>query len=124
MKTQNTQNSTHLLKSFGMLAIVVLIAIGSAFANTEDSVKMKKIASSEESVMIDELLAEMEEDQLMAELLSSKEATYEIYDANDVLVFKGNEKQWNSQKNKTLIALKRKAEFLMEDEGANIYKIF
>ncbi|MGB3466322.1 MAG: hypothetical protein WBA74_13675 [Cyclobacteriaceae bacterium] len=124
MKTQNTNNTTQILKSFGMLALIVMIAIGSAFAGNGDSVKAKKNVSTEEAAMIDDLLAEMEEDITISQLLADNDTTFEIYDVNDELLFKGNDKQWNSQTNEDLITMKRKAEFLMENEGTSIYKIF
>ena len=126
MKTQNI-NTKHVLKSTTAMALAFCIAIGSAFAGpTEtDSAKAEEKVSAAEAAIIVDLLAEMEaadaEEKLFAAI---HKTTFEIYDSNDQLIFTGTQKQWDDKTNKDLIAMKRKAEFLMDADGTNIYKVF
>ena len=126
MKTQNN-NTKQILKSTAAMALAFCIAIGSAFAGpgNSDSLKNKIDVSKEEAAIIVDLLAEMEaadaEEKLFADL---NKATFKIYDNNDQLIFTGTQKQWDDKTNKDLIAMKRKAEFLMDADGTNIYKVF
>ena len=126
MKTQ-TNNTKQILKSTAAMALAFCITIGSAFATpgSNDSVKTKKEVSKEEAAMIVDLLAEMEKAEEAEQLFSEiNKVTFEIYDNNDQLIFTGTQKQWDDKTNKDLIAMKRKAEFLMDADGTNIYKVF
>ena len=126
MKTQNN-NTRQILKSTAAMALAFCIAIGSAFAGPDnsDSVKNKNEVSKEEAAIIVDLLAEMEaadaEEKLFADI---NKVTFKIYDSNDQLIFTGSQEQWDDKTNKDLISMKRKAEFLMDAEGTNIYKVF
>lgn len=129
MKTL-TNNTTQILKSTAALAMAFCITVGAAFANPDhkDSIKNKKEVSTEEAAMIDDLLAEFEKaeelDQLLSDVVETNQPTFEIYDAADQLIFTGTQKQWDNKANKDLIEMKRKAEFLMDANGTNIYKVF
>lgn len=126
MNTQNN-NTKQIVKSTAAMALAFCIAIGSAFAapNGNDSVKTKKEVSKEEATMIVDLLAEMEKAEAAENLFSEiNKETFEIYNSNDQLIFTGTQKQWDDQTNKDLIAMKRKAEFLMDTDGTSIYKVF
>jgi len=129
MKTL-TNNTKQIFKSTAALALALCITVGSAFATpkTTDSVKVKKEVSTEEAAMITDLLAELEKademEMMLSESLGSNKVTFEIYDSADKLVFTGTQKQWDDQTNKDLIEMKRKAEFLMDANGTNIYKVF
>ena len=126
MKTL-TQNTQQILKSTAALALALFITAGSAFAapNGNDSSKTKKEVSTEEAAMIDDQLAEMEKaEDLETMFQTEKEVTFEIYNNADQLIFTGTQKQWDDKTNNDLISLKRKAEFLMDADGTNIYKVF
>ncbi len=132
MKTL-TNNTKQILKSTAAFALAFCITIGSAFATTtgndtsKDSSKIKKEVSVEEEAMINELLAEMEKAEeldFMIENFQTNKVTFEIYNNADKLIFSGTQKQWDDKTNKDLIEMKRKAEFLMDADGTNIYKVF
>ncbi|MEL6558319.1 MAG: hypothetical protein AAFQ94_09055, partial [Bacteroidota bacterium] len=61
------------------------------------------------------------EEKLFADI---NKVTFKIYDSNDQLIFTGSQEQWDDKTNKDLISMKRKAEFLMDADGTNIYKVF
>ena len=128
MKTL-TNNTQQILKSTAAFALAFCITIGSAFATTsgDDSSKIKKEVSVEEAAMINELLAEMEKAEeldFMIENFQTNKVTFEIYNNADQLIFSGTQKQWDDKTDKDLIEMKRKAEFLMDTDGTNIYKVF
>ena len=126
MKTL-TNNTNQILKSAAALALALFITTGSAFAapNGNDSSKTKKEVSTEEAAMIDDLLAEMEKAEDLDKMFQTeKEISFEIYNNADQLIFTGTQKQWDDKTNNDLISLKRKAEFLMDADGTNIYKVF
>jgi len=50
--------------------------------------------------------------------------TYEIYDADDNLIFAGNSKQWNDERNEDLVKLKMGSELLFESGNTQVFKIF
>jgi len=126
MKTTTTNNAKQLLKSASAIALALCITAGSAFAgvNDNDSSKSKKEVSTEETIMIDDLLMELEKAEEQASMFETKTTSFEVYDGKDQLVFTGTQKQWNDKNNKELISLKRKAEFLFETDGTSIYKVF
>ena len=126
MKTLNNKTAKQFLKSAGAMALALCITTGSAFAtvNGNDSVKTKKEVSTEESMMIDDLLAEFEKAEELDKMFESGNISFEVYDNNDQLIFSGNQKQWDDLNNKKLISVKRKAEFLFETDGTSIYKVF
>ncbi len=125
MKTL-TNNTNQILKSAGTLALALSITIGSAFAGTNgnDSITKEKEVSTEEAAMIDDLLAEMEKAEDLAKMFETNTVTFEIYNSTDQLIFTGTQKQWDDKTNQDLISMKRKAEFLMDADGTNIYKVF
>jgi len=60
----------------------------------------------------------------MAKMFETNTVSFEVYDSKDHLIFTGSQKQWDDKNNKQLISMKRKAEFLFDSDGTNIYKIF
>ncbi len=49
---------------------------------------------------------------------------YEIYDADDNLIFSGTAAQWENETNVELSKMKRKSDFLFESNGTQVYKVF
>ena len=122
----NTYNNTMKIIAFtGSLAMVLCFTVSSVFAamNDKDSLKTKTVLSHEETVIIEDILAEFEKDAEIDQLIDDSEITVEVYDQNDQLVFSGSQYQWEEEENTDLAPLKRKAEFLFETEGASVYKI-
>lgn len=105
--------------------MVLCFTVSSVFAamNDKDSLKTKTVLSHEETVIIEDILAEFEKDAEIDQLIDDSEITVEVYDQNDQLVFSGSQYQWEEEENTDLAPLKRKAEFLFETEGASVYKI-
>ncbi|MEL7145145.1 MAG: hypothetical protein AAFO69_02155 [Bacteroidota bacterium] len=124
MKTYN--NTKNIIKTTSTFAIAFCLTIASVFAGTThgDSVKIDSKVNKEEAVVIEDILAEFEKAAEMEQLIEIAEETFEIYDQNDQLVFSGSKAQWEDEQNTNVTALKRKAEFLFEMEGANVYKVF
>lgn len=123
MKTL-TNNTNQFLKSAATLALALCLTMGSAFAGANDSITVKKEVSAEEAAMIDDLLAEMEKAEDIENMFKTNTVTFEVYNNSDQLVFTGTQAQWDDKNNQDLISMKRKADFLMDIEGTNIYKIF
>ena len=124
MKTYN--NTKNILKTAGTFAIAFCLTISSVFAGTTngDSTKASTKVSKEEAVVIEDILAEFDKAAEMDQLIDISEVRFEVYDQNNQLVFSGSEAQWEDEQNTTVVALKRKTEFLFEMEGANVYKVF
>ena len=122
-----TQNITKTLRSITSLALAMMIALGSAFASSpsDGESKGKKRLSAEDSVMVEELMADIHFEEELNVLASSEIVeSFKVYNSHDDVVFSGTQKQWDNQKNKSLVMLKRKAEFLFSSNGENIYKVF
>lgn len=124
MKTYN--NTKNIIKTAGAFALAFCLTFTSVFAGTGtgDSTKATTKVSKEEAVVIEDILAEFEKAAEMDQLIEISEVTFEVYNQNDQLVFSGSQTQWEDEQNTDVVALKRKAEFLFEMEGANVYKVF
>ena len=124
MKTYN--NTKNIIKSASIFALAFCITVASAFAGTNngDSLKVDSKANTEEALVIEDILAEFEKAAEMDELIEISEVSFEVYDQNDQLVFSGTQTQWDDEQNTPVVSLKRKAEFLFETEGTNVYKVF
>jgi len=72
--------------------------------------------------MIEELKVSFELEESPAAV--SIPAVFEVYGPNDEILFSGSKAQWNDEANMKLVMLKRKAEFLFDTDGTQIYKIF
>ncbi len=112
--------------ALGALALITFITFNPASANNEGQKKSKMTISVEDSLTVEELLVEINSFDLLEELEFSvnNAPKFQVFDANDKLLFSGNQKQWGNHKNKELVMIKRKAEYLFESDGTQIYKIF
>lgn len=124
MKTQ-TQNNSGTGKSLMALLLILLFTSSSAFAlNNNDSKNPKVKTKTEESVDTEELMTEIFEIEELDFATENLESAFQVMDAQDKLIFSGSKKEWENKENKKLITMKRKAEFLFESNGTQIYKVF
>lgn len=124
MKTQDNNTFNKIAKSFTAFALATIIAIAPAFANGNKGKSTEKI-SVEDSLMIEELQIAFDLEDEMEQLnTQSNTPQFQVFDSNDKLVFSGSKKEWNNNSNKKLAMLKRKAEFLFDTDGTQVYRIF
>ena len=123
MKTvKNT--SAKIFKAFTALTLAAIITIAPAMANGNKDKNNEKL-SVEDSLMIEELQVIFNLEDELSELNQSVEIpSFQVFDTNDHLIFSGSKTQWNDQANKKLTMIKRKAEFMFNADGTQIYKIF
>lgn len=125
-KSNNNNNWKQTLKTVTFIALVMLVTVVklSASENKADTLKAKKEVSKEEVIMIEDLLAALEEMDEMEDIAAETVPSIEVYNSNDELVFSGTQEAWNAQNTAELIAAKRKAELLFQLDGTSIYKVF
>ncbi len=125
MKT-TTQNNSSIGKSLIAMMLIVLFTATSAFAfssNNASDPKDKK-TTTEDSVEMEELVTEVFEIEELDFAVEKKESALQVMDAHDNVIFSGSKIDWENQKDRKLVIMKRKAEFLFELNGTQIYKVF
>ncbi len=131
MKTQANIIITRIAKVAMVASLVLLVVLGAnanPLSNNGEGNKEKNKTeiSTEDSLMIEELLMDL--DEMDAELFELEvlqvDQEIEVYDVNDQLIFSGSNEEWENISNPELITLKRKADFLFESGNTEVYKVF
>jgi len=125
MKKVITKKTTLALSALALLLLLNLSAAYSFEISGKD--KDSKELSVEDSLMVEELISEMDNDILNEQGIESElssNAAFKVYNVGNQLIFSGSQADWSNQKNKELIMIKRKAEYLFESDGTKIYMIF
>lgn len=119
-------HTTQIIKITFLSAFLFFFITASALGNNDKAKKGDKSKTEmvEEAQLAQEVMDSFDEEvlELMVEL--KDEASFQIVDQNDQVIFSGNEQAWNDQTNMELAITKRKVEFLFELNGAKIYKMF
>ena len=135
MKTLKTQKTKGIKRTVFTLMLAAIVMAGSVSAISSSKRKSSKDANTE---LAEESIREQRKNAQLIEELSnlynspSEELAeidfvvpeYEIYDADDNLIFSGSADQWENESNEKLSQMKRKSDFLFETNGTNIYKVF
>ena len=135
MKTLNTQKTKGIKRTVFTLMLAAIVMAGSVSAISSHKRKSVNISESE---LAEEALKEQRKNEMLLEELSnlynaqSEEIAeleldvpaYEIYDADDNLIFSGTAAQWENETNVELSKMKRKSDFLFESNGTQVYKVF
>ncbi|MEL6560292.1 MAG: hypothetical protein AAFQ94_19035 [Bacteroidota bacterium] len=135
MKTVKTQNTKGIKRTVITLILAVVVMAGSVSAISKSK---SKNADASETELAEEAIREQRKNAELLEELSNlynieqddfeeidlELPAYEIYDAEDNLVYSATEKQWADESNDELSKMKRKSEFLFESSGTKIYKVF
>ena len=118
-------NIAKLLKLSTSFTLLLLLTLSAAYASPlNDGEKGKEKVNAKDSVLMEELIADLEwEEELDIPTITNAES-FKVYDANDDVIFSGTKKQWENKKDRNLTMIKRKAEFLFESLGTKIYKVF
>jgi hypothetical protein len=130
MKTQ-AKNLITTIAKIAMAASLVLFVILGANANTlsnngKGNKDKNKSETIEDSLMVEDILVELEEMDLDIFELDVLQVSQEIevYNNLDQLVFSGSTQEWENTQNPEIIRLKRKADFLLESGNTKVYKVF
>ena len=94
--------------------------------NAEPANKMTndKTAETKEATLQAEVLEQMkEEENLLAEFKALNVPTIKIIDANDELIYQGTVDNMEAIKDKKLISLIHRSDFLMSFENTSYYKL-
>lgn len=136
MKTLKTQKRKGIKRTVFSIALAAFITAGSVFAISNGN---KRSSNFSETEMAQQVIKEQRRNaQLMEELgnlystnqgedlldMEIETPAYEIYDADDNLIFSGTSDQWENENNNELSQMKRKSDFLFESNGTQIYKVF
>ncbi|MCR9251244.1 MAG: hypothetical protein NXI20_12515 [bacterium] len=130
MKTQ-AKNLITTIAKIAMAASLVLFVILGANANSlsnngKGNKDKNKSETIEDSLMVEDILVELEEMDLDIFELDVLQVSQEIevYNGLDQLVFSGSTQEWENTQNPEIIRLKRKADFLLESGNTKVYKVF
>lgn len=130
MKTQ-ARNLITTIAKIAMAASLVLFVILGANANSlsnngKGNKDKNKSETIEDSIMVEDILVELEEMDLDIFELDVLQVSQEIevYNNLDQLVFSGSTQEWENTQNPEIIGLKRKADFLLESGNTKVYKVF
>ncbi len=130
MKTQ-ARNLITTIAKIAMAASLVLFVILGANANSlsnngKGNKDKNKSETIEDSLMVEDILVELEEMDLDIFELDVLQVSQEIevYNNLDQLIFSGSTQEWENTQNPEIIRLKRKADFLLESGNTKVYKVF
>ncbi len=119
-----------IIKNTKKLALATGLILAAAFtteiatANSTSEVKKDSTSNAKVATIESEVLEILEkEESLMLEFKSLNQPTIKVFNQKDELIYEGNAKSKDDIKDKTVLALLLKSDFLMRNGNTSYYKI-